>query len=337
MYNDEMDFYQNYDADSYIHFRSIPTGEYELVQVNRNGKNIMLKKPITRNEKITFEDVKALNLDDYGQDARTATDDFTLVHNYLIDFWGAIMGSDAVMLYVHLKRYCFAGKDFCFPNMTIIREKMKKGSKATINKNMDILEEYGFIAKIQRYNKNNENRQASPFFKVRRYIPLLTQDLIEQLPETVKKEHEKFLARANGVELNETFDSEAFIKDLMKRTETMQSKKQKMKDKALMEKGDWKDYILSQLSPFEKESMRMMLTDLAERISKPSFETWFKDTIIRLNTEKHEIKLYAPNYFAMEFINSQYKQLITNTVQNIFQINVVKVECVIYEDFKQGE
>lgn len=328
-------FYENYNAKRYIHFRYVPTGEYEIIEEKRNGKIVHNRKPILEKQKLSFEDVKALNLDNYGRDVRTAADDFTLVHNYLLDFWGAIMGSEAVMLYIHLKRYCFAGKDFCFPDMETIMAKMKKGSRTTINKYMDILEHYGFIVKIYRIDTERNNGFSSPFFKVRKYVPLLSQDLIEQLPKTLQKEHEKFLAKANGIELNDSFDPEVFIKDLMQSAKVMKSNHQKSKEEELKRKGKLMEYIISQLTSEEQERWFMILQDLQTKVSKPSFETWLQNSIILLDIEEKSIKIYTQNYFVLEWLKSQYKELIIDTVKEIFNIHIQQYDCYFYEDFSR--
>ncbi|MFD1609832.1 DnaA N-terminal domain-containing protein [Oceanobacillus luteolus] len=334
---EQFDLYSNYNEDRYIHFRYVPTGEYEIVESKRNGKIIHNRKPILEKQKLSFEDVKALNLDNYGQDVRTAAEDFTLIHNYLLDFWGAVMGSEAVMIYIHLKRYCYGGKDFCFPNMETIRRKMKKGSKATIIKYMDILEEHGFIAKINRIDKKRNNGFASPFFKVRRYIPLLSQDLIEQLPKEIQEEHDKFLARANGIDLDENFDPEVFINDLMKSSQVMKSNHQKDKEETLKQQGKMKEYILSQLSTEQQERWMMIQQDLESKISKPSFDVWIRDSIIVIDIEKQAVRIYCQNTFVVDWMRKSYKQMIVESIKDIFDIDIKHYECMQYEEYKQGD
>lgn len=327
------DFYQSYNAERYIHFRFVPTGQHEMIEAKRDGKVIFNRKPILEKQKLSFEEVKELNLDNYGQDVRTAAEDFTLIHNYLLDFWSAIMGSEAVMLYIHLKRYCYSGKDFCYPNMTTIREKMKKGSKATINKYMEILERHGFIAKINRIDTERNNGNASPFFKVRRYIPLLSQDLINELPLNLKKEHDKFLARANGIDLMDTFDPDEFITDLMKSAKLMKSKQQQGKEEELKRKGKLKEYILTQMSQPEQETWFMLLNHLKDKVSKPSFDTWIKDSVFFVNEETKVIKVYVANQFTIDWLTQQYKEMIINVVNETLNIENLHLDCVLYEDY----
>lgn len=334
--DEQFDFYETYDADRYVHYRSVPTGEFDIIQEKRNGNIVSKRTPILEKQKISFDEVKKINLDNYGQDARTATEDFTLVHNYLLDFWSAIMGDRAVMMYIHLKRYCFGNKDFCYPSLSTIRSKMKISSNTTSDKLIDILEHYGFIIKINRFDKKNNNMSVSPFFKVRRYIPLLTNELIKLLPKNLQKEHDKFLARANGIELDNTFEPEHYINELMQSTNVMKSKNQKNKELELIRQGKLKKYILSQITKEEKEVWCMFLKEFSNRVSKPSFDVWLKDTIILLNKEQKSLHLYCPNTFTVGWLQREYKHIIINAALDLFDIQIQNYDCNLYDDYITG-
>lgn len=329
----DLDFYETYESDRYIHFRYVPTGRYEIVEVKRGNKIVKVRQPIMEKQILSFKEVKELNLDNYGQDARTSSRDFTLVHNYLLDFWSAIIGSDAIMLYIHLQRYCYGEKDFCFPNMETIRQKMKKGSKSTIIKNMEILEEHGFIVKINRLDKKRNNSQASPFFKVRRYVPLLSQELIEKLPEDIRKEHDEFLARANGIELNDDDYASKIVDDLMVNAKTMKAKKELVYLKVLKQEGKYKEYICANMPKEQNEKHDMILKELEEKVSKPAFDTWFRNSIMLLNENNDEIKVYCPNEFTLEWIRGHYKNVIRNIIYKLFGTELQKYECFLFDSF----
>lgn len=331
------DIYESYKADRYIHYRLIPTGEYDIIPTKRNGKVINVRKPILEKKKVSFEEIKALNLDNYGQDVRTCADDFTFVHNYLYDYWGAILGTDAVAVYLHLKRYCYGKRDYCFPDMEIIQAKMKKGSRNTIIKAMDTLEEYGFITKILRKDRENKNSDSSPFFKVRRYIPLLSEDLITQLPEKLKKEHDKFIANANGIVLDERTKTEEIISQLLKNADSMKSKNQKEKERELKRQGKLFEYILSNLSSCDHENWLIILREISSKISKPSYDTWFSQTIILLDQEKANVKIICNNHFSRDWIKDRYKDLIINIIRDKFfnESSLINItfECLLLAEY----
>lgn len=330
------DIYEGYKKERYIHYRLLFTGEHEIVPskriVNNEPSIINVRKPILEKQKISFEDIKELSLDDYGQDVRTCAEDFTLIHNYLFDYWGAIMGTDAVSIYQHLKRYCYGKRDYCFPDMEMIQLKMKKGSRNTIIKGMNVLEDYGFITKIYRKDKERNNADASPFFKIRKYVPLLSQDLINLLPEKLRNEHDKFMAQANGIVLSEHVTSKAeYLEKLMSTAEVMKSKSQIDKEKALIRKGKVYEYIVSTLNDEQLEVWHSLLHDLSEILSKPSFETWFSKTIILYSDST--ITVVCQNEFSRDWINERYKNIISDIVRNKYQVDIPMFSTYLYDEF----
>jgi hypothetical protein len=331
------DIYENYNQERYIHYRYVPTGEYEIIPTKRDDKIINARKPILEKKEITFEDIKSLSLDDFGQDVRTCAEDFTFVHNYLYDYWGAIMGTDAIATYLHLKRYCYGKKDFCFPDMEMIQFKMKKGSKNTIIKSMTILEEYGFIAKILRRDKQRNNADSSPFFKIRRYIPLLSDELINELPEKLKVEHDKFIANSNGIILDEDFDSKQIFNRLLQNSKSIKSKKDDEKQLELKRKGKIYEYVISTLNNDEHEHWFMILNHISKKLSKPSFDTWFTKTIIILNQEQSNVKVICSNNFSRDWIQERYRELVISAINEIFYngdlTEIFTYECLLLDEY----
>ncbi|MDP4086575.1 MAG: DnaA N-terminal domain-containing protein [Bacillota bacterium] len=336
------DIYENYKADRYIHYRLVPTGEYEIIPTKRDGKVINIRKPILEKRKVSFEEIKALNLDDFGRDVRTCAEDFTFIHNYLYDYWGAIMGSDAISTYLHLKRYVYGKKDFCFPDMEIIQLKMKKGSKNTIIKAMNTLEEYGFITKILRIDKERHNADSSPFFKLRRYIPLLSEELINQLPEKLRNEHDKFIASTNGIILDESYDSEQIVNQLLEKSSSIKSKNKKERLDELKRQGKLYEFIVSTLSSEQHDNWFLILHELSSKISKPSFETWFSKTIILLDQELKNVKVITANSFNQDWIQERYKLLILQIINDKFYTGMYtqenlkqpfSFECLLFDEY----
>ncbi|MDX8367174.1 helix-turn-helix domain-containing protein [Cytobacillus sp. IB215665] len=214
-----------YREDRYIHYRNVPTGEYNIVPVNRDGKVLHIQVPIFKKQEISFDEIKQLNLDDYGKYVEACAEDVSFVHNYFFDFWGAIMGAEAIALYLLLKRYC-NNKDYCSVDMQTIQMKMKKGSKNSIIKYLNTLEKFGFITKIQRIDLKKNNSDTSPFYKIRRNIPLLSKELAETLPEKLRIEHDEFL-ESNNTSLDESTNSDQKPVEMLKSSQVVKSRKKK--------------------------------------------------------------------------------------------------------------
>lgn len=332
--SDEFNFYESYNAERYIHYRLVETGEFENVETKRGAGVLNVRKPILVKHVVSFEDVKKINLDDYGLDVRTHAGSFTQIHNYFLDFWGSILGSDAVALFMHLKRYCYGElKDFCFPNIELIQFKMKKGSKNTILKNLELLEKYGFIAKILRMDVERNNALSSSFIKIRRYIPVLSQELIDSLPNRLKQEHDEFIANANGIILNEDFSVKEAVRDLIETAVVMKSKSQETKEKELKREGRLLEYTMSQLNDVEIEEWKLILDHIKDLLGKPSFDTWFSRTVLKVKQDSGEVVALCPNTFCSEWIRTRHADLIKQAASTVFQKDFLGVTCYTYEEF----
>ncbi|SOC02763.1 DnaA-like protein [Ureibacillus xyleni] len=63
-------------------------------------------------------------------------------------------------------------------------------------------------------------------------------------------------------------------------------------------------------------SWEIVLQKISEKISKPSFETWFKPTVAELNS--NTLTIYAPNSFARDWLETHYEEMIGNVTEEIF-------------------
>lgn len=330
------DIYENYNADRYIHYRLVPTGDYNIVPAKRNGKVISTRRPILEKREISFEEIKELNLDNYGQDVRTCAEDFSFIHNYFFDYWGSIIGTDAVVTYLHLKRYCYGNRDFCFPDMEIIQAKMKKGSRNTVIKAMDTLEEFGFITKILRKDKLNKNADSSPFFKIRRYIPLLSEELLQLLPEKLRKEHDKFVAKTNGIVLEEHTHAQEIINQLLEKARSFNSNKAPNKEDDLKRQGKLYEYAISKMTGTQHENWLRILKALSTKISKPSLDTWFSQTILLLDVSSSHLTVISPNYYYRDWIEERYKDILSSIISDQYEEISradLKIECILLDEY----
>ncbi|MDK7514285.1 DnaA N-terminal domain-containing protein, partial [Bacillus paranthracis] len=66
--------------------------------------------------------------------------------------------------------------------------------------------------------------------------------------------------------------------------------------------------------------MKINWTEVKEKIrpqiSKPSYETWFTNTTVYL--EDDILTIYCPNEFARDWLESHYKELVFNTLREMF-------------------
>lgn len=303
---EESDLYKDYRHERYIHYRQVRTGKFISEEVK--GKDVRMK-PVLEQRKIPFEEIKSLRLDMYGTlTPQLDTEDFTLVSNYLLDFWGACIGNDAVQVYLHLKRYAYGKKDFCFPDIEMIALKMGK-SRNTIKKYLNILEEHHFIAIFLRRDATDNNRDVSPFFKIRRFIPLITSEMYESLHPKLKAGHDRFMKAYQELQLtNELTEKNAIVNEMVIEKELLANKKQMERIQAMIQEGKKYDYIRKNISEESLEATDIFLEVVKRKVSKPSFDTWISQLLF-IRSSEDRWTVACPNEFAKDWLEMKYEQL----------------------------
>lgn len=317
--------YSSYREEDYIHYRVVKTGVYDSEEVKsaKNGKRI---KPILKNIKVSFEEVKALRLDSFSPAVPIGdTEDFTVMSNYLIDFWGAIIGSEAVSVYMHLRRYAYGKKDYCFPDIELIALKMNK-SVNSVKKYMDVLEEYGFIAKFLRKDKTKNNKDVSPLFKIRRYIPMITREMYDSLPEKLRELHDDVMKELENVTFaSNIVGTKNVIEPIVDNGEEINNKEVERKIEEVIRQGKLEEFVLNTISDENRSLNENLHEFFAKRISKPSYETWVKNTIIIDEVDKEgRLKLLVNNEFAKDWIQRKYFEMIIDWTkeERLYPINI---------------
>ena len=72
---------------------------------------------------------------------------YTIISDYFLDEWTEVLGTGPSMLYIHLLKYCYKGKDLAWPTLATLSKKMQLTPK-TITKYHQVLAKYGLIKKI---------------------------------------------------------------------------------------------------------------------------------------------------------------------------------------------
>lgn len=325
------DLYQNYKADKYNHYRSIETGmfEKETVKTAKTGERL---KPIKKQVKIPFEEVKALRLDSNGVNVPTLdTEDFTIVSNYLFDFWGAILGDSVISTYLHLKRHAYGRKDYCYIDIELISLKMGK-SKNPVKGYLATLEEHGFIAMFLRKTVD-KNTDASPLFKIRRYVPLITQEMYDSLHPKMKKLHDEYMKPFEDITFSTNLSkSTGIIEKMVTEGEVISTKAQDEKIEQAMKEGKIKEYIFYQLSDEQRDYNNAMQYAIEKKVSKPSYETWLKGALL-IRQDDSKLTVLAPNYFASDWLERHYLSLIKEVSEELFSEDNLLIEVTTIESY----
>ena len=72
---------------------------------------------------------------------------YTIISDYFLEEWTEVVGTGPGMLYIHLLKYCYEGKDLAWPTLATLSKKMQLTPK-TITKYHQVLAKYGLIKKI---------------------------------------------------------------------------------------------------------------------------------------------------------------------------------------------
>lgn len=304
------DYYKDYNHTKYAHYRQVKVDGFLSQKVGTKKGNVTRINPKMEKRIIPFEEIKALNLDELGTLCpQLDTEDFVIVSNYLLDFWGATLGSEAVTVYLHLKRYAYGKKDFCFPDIEMISLKMGK-SLNTVKKYISILEDHHFVAKFNRYDVTDNNREVSPFFKIRRYVPLITNEMYCELPKKLRDMHDEFMKEYENLSLtDELTEQQAVVNEMVIGKEIIANKSTRRQIEVVLEEHDKYEYIMNHMSVEDQFNTFNMHQGLMSRMAKPSYETWIAKLIFIKAGDNHWLVACA-NAFILDWVSSKLEPVI---------------------------
>jgi hypothetical protein len=309
-----------------LYFRYVDTGKKEPVERIRRGKREIVLNKVLEKVYLTEEQVRDFSLEEYGQQLpRVGNGHFTMMDNYFIDYWGHFLGAGAVTAFMHLLRFTYGDKDYCFPSLSMIQQKMNV-SKPTLNSYLETLEHYGFLVRFWVQNPEKKNLEETAIFKIRKIMPMLTQELLDQLPSKLRQEHDKYIAslkKSDEIKLHDKDDYSEVLDSLIKQGERKQRKtKKKLTER---EKNELvKQALLNRISEEDKQLWKSVLDILETKVSKPTYDTWFAHTIAL--REGSMITIHA-NEFVIEHLSERYESMILEVLRD-FGIETITYTAV---------
>lgn len=317
-----------------LYYRERSTG-------NRTPKTRMVKgKPQSyfeeELERIYFneDDIRKFSLDKYGQNVPYVDGHLTIFNNYMFDYWGYILGAEAIALYAHLMRYCYGDKDFCWPNLELISFKMKM-SRNTVKKYLSVLEEHGFVYHFNVQNADLNNTNESPIFKVRKRIPLLSQQQCDELPKVLQIDHERYLKKLlttceHELELDPSVDYSNLYDELIDKGRVHRKPKQLSFFEVEQQSAIKRRILEGEQTEADKELWGLFLLNIQKQVSRPSYDNWFAKTFAI--KRDHSLTIYTPHTMVTDFLKDRYQPRIMAIIREIDE-NVVeiKIETTIIE------
>jgi hypothetical protein len=301
------------------------------VRKSKDGEEVVQSYSRSKQEYIYFKEdhVIGFSLDREGKSLPDFDSDYTRIKNYLLYFWGPILGKDAVHLYIILLSYCYGKeRDYCWTSMQTIQEIMGV-SRPTLIGYFNKLEEFGFIFRFWTLNPEDENREETPLIKVRKQTPYLPLDLYEKLSDNLKVKHDEFIEKYKknyNIELipyQKPDFSEIYEEFIFINGKTNNSEIQKQVD--LKKQYD----ILKTSIPTESLILWEKVLDyLKNKVSKPVFDVYFSRTLARF--EENDNLIYVNNLLALDRLE-HYIPLIKVAVKEIEDIDIDNINIVLYE------
>ncbi|MGQ4667946.1 DnaA N-terminal domain-containing protein, partial [Metabacillus halosaccharovorans] len=138
------------------------------------------------------------------------------------------------------------------------------------------------------------------------------------LPKALKKDHDEYvknmLSQSEEVNLMEYLSYEEIYSELLKRSKVIKNESQQkemIKSQTIIQQPKLPKNLTEQ-DILVWESVK---NNIKDKISKPSFETWFKSTYcIR---EENTYHIYSANEFQKDWLQTRYHQLIKENIENI--------------------
>jgi hypothetical protein len=300
-----------------LYYRYRPTGS-EKPKVRKVGgiEQIYTEKELEKIY-ISENDVRKFTLDKHGQPIPYVDGHVTILSNYIFDYWSHFLTAEGVALYGHLKRYCYGDKDYCWPDLNLIGMKMNK-SRNTIKKILGNLERYGFVLVFNVQNADKNNMEESPLYKVRKQVPFLPQELYEQLPTELKLDHDKYMQGIvtnfdHILNLDPAVDYFEIYEDVIKHGTVVRKEKTVLQ---LEKEARNKISLLQEERSAEDELLwEQVLSEIKSKISRPSFDTWFKNTFAIKQDQIYTV--YSPVPFTRDWLRDRYKNMIFNIFRSL--------------------
>lgn len=293
-----------YNPNDYTHYRIVSTGQ--LAEINRETKSgDKVKKFVTEEHIISFDDVLQIDLDNVGVNIRTNANDYILTDKYLTTYWLPLLGANAVMAYQILLGYCIA-QDYVWHELSDYQAQLGV-SRPTLNKALDILEEHAFILRVWRKNNTNENSKTSPLIKVRQYVPLLSEELVEQLPKKLKESHAEYVKKKTKVTTAQERDyASNMINQLLENATVAKKNVKDDYQNVLLKEGNYTLYLLNSMNQQQVESAKHFEQSYKGIVDRSVFETWFAKSVMYYDEEKDTFYGYFKDAWSKERFDNLY-------------------------------
>lgn len=296
-----------YDVEGYIHFVEKRLDGTHPISEKEGAREMPNKEAY----EVPFSYLESLNLNKVGNEVPSIVHSMWNIDRYMAYYWKQIMDADSIFVWQHLWEYCDkdSGVDMCYPKMKELAERTGL-AKGTLISKIKKLEENNFLIQIHRLNKRNGNKEDSPIFKLRRTIPLLSQEQYQKLKPFMKKKHDEFMEKFASDAQMERFNlqsGEDTVNNIINTVgDKIITKKARKEIEKLIENQQEEDYILVNL-PVSMQDTLIASDDFKEKMveygcTKPTADVFFNDVVSVYNKDTHTAYIIARDNSKKEFL-----------------------------------
>lgn len=320
-------------SESVTFFRYVATAE--KISRTRNREEQQITDLVTVNKKIyyTASEVAAFSLEGFGQSLVARSGNKTIIENYVLDYWQPILGFQATMVYINYHRMCI-NNDMPFRSIDNMAEMMGI-SRQTLKKYLEILESHAFVMRFWAESKKKTGMNDATRVKVRASIPLLSEDLVAKLPDSIRESHNAFILNLNesyDIELSENIPEISAVK-------VIENQGIERKPSTTIIGTGIKEHLERKSEEAKStrtvEEIRLWeetCSYIKTKIAHQSFQTWFGQTYLLIRDGK--IIIVTSHDMVRDWIARSYMHLIEHTIEEnsglIRPITIKTIEQVIF-------
>lgn len=260
----------------------------------------------------------------------------TIVNNYLMRFWGPSFdskcGGIVSYTYILLLSYCW-DKDYTWISLDTLSKQLTS-SRPTVRKYLEILEKAGFIIRFWREQDDDERKSGTILVKVRQTLPLISRTQYNELPKSLRKEHDRFLRkikRESKLEFDLSHNYHDVYEQLRNEVISVKNPTGVLKEE-IDQLEDYDEEYRSakkKMTILEEDAWKNVLNVISEHISKPSFETWLSKSVAYTD-DNHRWLITLPNQFVCEWVESRYSSMILKVMEEQ-DLQCVDLQFDVYE------
>jgi len=149
-----------------------------------------LKLPNGMTRKIDAEEIKNLSLNPQWHlpDLQGRK---TIISNYILTFWGRILGPTTFVLYLQLVKMAFGDKDHAWPSNSYLAD-LTGMDRRTVQRKMLELIDHGLVAVIHVKDARTFESKNN-IYMMPTVIPLISKKQYEELPKRLQQEHDEYM------------------------------------------------------------------------------------------------------------------------------------------------